>query len=809
MNKKNLFNAIIFCGILLWIIPSAIFHEADKKIVLFYYGFHFIMAMLYLYLFLSAIREKRNIRYENILKYLSIEGSIAVHAITYAALFIKGQESDIKIIPLVLIFRLIFIIFIIASRNMYIDSNEKILKKIKLKEKLYIKDNKSKEKAVIKKSNKWVYKILLEDFKVNIKNYIAFIISSILTVTCVYGFLGNLFIIHRIQQTRTMYLGEGITSIVVSALVIITIINILIQFYALKSYIQNRMYDFKTLILLGMKKKKVNQIIVFLITISLATSYLIGVILGNMMIFIFRKIYGFYLQTDSIPSVNVISVMMWSFIICVLVLGFIMAIVQEIAIESSILNGIDSDLEEKLPRHRKLIYALPIFIIILTVLYSNPHIAEKQYIIYMFLIIFTVFIYFFIGDILRKYKSKKKYYFKKFLTWNLIIYKSRSYLKNSLILYSLLFIMFYVYFFQISTLIPLNTDTLYPYDYVCLGYDKDKTELQSIGNNFEAESKLYPVVRVTVPGGEDGGYGDFFKTLPIGHHLGISESTYKLLTGKKLDLKDKEIYILYQEDKSNKAHPLDFYVIRSKPLIRIGQPQSYNPGYRKSFFSNDYNLVGEKREIVFGRLSNIMYENIVVFSDEYFEIEHEKTDGIKWLSTINSKIKNNKNLDTYLENYKNTHTEEQTVDGNIQSVYESKNLKEAFQGEKIFKLIINISICIIFTIAGIMTILVYVFGNISYYKNRYEILSYLGEKRKNSNNIIRKEIRLFSLIPCILAIITSFIFIVITVKIRGFNYFELISSSKVYISIMLVFLFIYAVSIFIISRFLIKEIGGK
>lgn len=125
----------------------------------------------------------------------------------------------------------------------------------------------------------------------------------------------------------------------------------------------------------------------------------------------------------------------------------------------------------------------------------------------------------------------------------------------------------------------MNTDTLYPYDYVCLGYDKDKTELQSIGNNFEAESKLYPVVRLTVPGGEDGGYGDFFKTLPIGHHLGISESTYKLLTGKKLDLKDKEIYILYQEDKSNKAHPLDFYITRSKPLIRIGQPQNYNPGY--------------------------------------------------------------------------------------------------------------------------------------------------------------------------------------------------------------------------------------
>ena len=102
-----------------------------------------------------------------------------------------------------------------------------------------------------------------------------------------------------------------------------------------------------------------------------------------------------------------------------------------------------------------------------------------------------------------------------------------------------------------------------------------------------------------------------------------------------------------------------------------------------------------------------------------------------------------------------------------------------------------------------------IFGNISYYKNRYEILSYLGEKRKNSNSIIRKEISLFAMGPCILAIITSLVFILITIKMRGFNYFEIITSAKIYISIMLAFLLVYGISTFIVYRCLIKEIGGK
>ena len=92
MDKKRLFNISLFCGIFLWIIPSGIFYEVDKKIVLFYFGFHLIMSLLYLIQFRNVTKDKRNTQFEWVLIYLSTAGSILVHVITCVSLlFLKGN----------------------------------------------------------------------------------------------------------------------------------------------------------------------------------------------------------------------------------------------------------------------------------------------------------------------------------------------------------------------------------------------------------------------------------------------------------------------------------------------------------------------------------------------------------------------------------------------------------------------------------------------------------------------------------------------------------------------------------------------
>lgn len=60
-----------------------------------------------------------------------------------------------------------------------------------------------------------------------------------------------------------------------------------------------------------------------------------------------------------------------------------------------------------------------------------------------------------------------------------------------------------------------------------------------------------------------------------GQNIGISESSYNQLTERKLGLRNKEIYISFQQDKSEKAHLLDFSVLSGSPRMRFGMPEPY------------------------------------------------------------------------------------------------------------------------------------------------------------------------------------------------------------------------------------------
>lgn len=149
MKKKGLFNILLFCGIFLWIIPSGIFYEVDKKIVLFYFGFHLIMSLLYLIQFRNVTRDKRNTQFEWVLIYLSTAGSILVHVITCVSLlFLKGNISNFKLIPIVLVLRCVVLISIVVYR--YSEYEEADLDK-KIKEEKKLNSEKNKEKIRKKK----------------------------------------------------------------------------------------------------------------------------------------------------------------------------------------------------------------------------------------------------------------------------------------------------------------------------------------------------------------------------------------------------------------------------------------------------------------------------------------------------------------------------------------------------------------------------------------------------------------------------------------------------------------------------------
>ena len=112
-----------------------------------------------------------------------------------------------------------------------------------------------------------------------------------------------------------------------------------------------------------------------------------------------------------------------------------------------------------------------------------------------------------------------------------------------------------------------------------------------------------------------------------GQNIGISESTYrelKKLAGEKprdlmLDEAGEKIHVVYQQDQASKARPLDWYLCSSRPYVHIGQAlMGHNYITREQTYP-PREIVSEEREALTGAYRQGRYENLIVFSDTYFE----------------------------------------------------------------------------------------------------------------------------------------------------------------------------------------------
>ena len=120
-----------------------------------------------------------------------------------------------------------------------------------------------------------------------------------------------------------------------------------------------------------------------------------------------------------------------------------------------------------------------------------------------------------------------------------------------------------------------------------MAYEEDEELFQKIEEEDIGEVKSYPMTRVTTVQGAPASWIDvannyYMKVIwPQGQHVGISENTYMELRKnlglpeEKLQLEGEEVHIVFQQDLSVKAHPLDWYMSRRKPYVRIGQPLQY------------------------------------------------------------------------------------------------------------------------------------------------------------------------------------------------------------------------------------------
>lgn len=333
----------------------------------------------------------------------------------------------------------------------------------------------------------------------------------------------------------------------------------------------------------------------------------------------------------------------------------------------------------------------------------------------------------------------------------------QSGLLRSVSLRSVLFLFHAIFLGILSVTIAGNLaapkeETLYPYDYVCMAYEEDQSLFDELAEKYDMDMKAYPMTRVTTVQGDATDWVDvannYYKNViwPQGQHVGISESTYRLLceeqkiVPKNIRLRDDEIHIVYQQDLSVKAHPLDWYMDRKAPQVKIGQPlRAYSFTQRDKLYPQR-TVAGEERQVLTGVFQGGMQENLVVFSDEYFDSLKiwEDPSILYTLKIENQEVR--KEVKGRLDRFAKSHEEDASWSRAIQPYYDKQVKRKDLAMERVFQEIAVLLEMFLVVFCVFLVQMMKVEFEKKESEKRYQLLSYIGIYRKEYKTMIKREI---------------------------------------------------------------------
>lgn len=214
------------------------------------------------------------------------------------------------------------------------------------------------------------------------------------------------------------------------------------------------------------------------------------------------------------------------------------------------------------------------------------------------------------GNYLERLKGNGRLYYKR-LVWLDQWYQQFYYNINvAFVTAAFLFIINFAFSVSLFDYLPVNTPENFPYDLVWMANEEDREFLDGLRKEYHLEVEEYPCFRAAT--------GDYAE------QTAISAETYEQWTGESLELKDREIYVVYQRDRADRNH-LGIDYNTKNPDIYIGNARAelwlYIQGeiIPGAEFDNDYKIVGYEDRVLTGIFGTAEQENIIVFSDEYYQ----------------------------------------------------------------------------------------------------------------------------------------------------------------------------------------------
>ena len=455
-------------------------------------------------------------------------------------------------------------------------------------------------------------KIIYKNFRSNLKNYILFFLSNIVAIMELFVFYGIRSIIKSSITDKVT--AEALKTDFQIAVGIIAVITLMLMFYAMKCYIKLRIKDYSMFLVLGMKKKAVSLLLLFEYCIGCVISLILGIGVGRILLYIIQRLlvkyYPRYIQMHALGYQIYKNVCLASILIMALV--FVILLIWLDGRSLGMLMAEDKKNEKRPISYMWIILAVIGIVLMMAgiILYCG---SDTQYlyahgVLLMGLILAIVFGLALFLNLLKKCKN---FYYRHMLDLNQLYSR---YLNHMIILVLLIV----VHFFSLSYLVVQTAELLpldqyrsqYPYDVIWITEKDNKGYAKKLASTYNGTVTEVPMIRVSTY------YG--------ANHIGISEKTYrKLSKSQALNLKENQIAVRIensdakQEDIKDSAYWEGYSTLYAGKYF--GKQDSDTLIDAKENEDIHFNIQSICTQTIVGKYSTDgWHENIIVFSDEYF-----------------------------------------------------------------------------------------------------------------------------------------------------------------------------------------------
>lgn len=537
---------------------------------------------------------------------------------------------------------------------------------------------------------------------------------------------------------------------------LITFITVFLMIFSMKYYMKLRIKDYTTFIVLGMKKKTSYLLLLVEYTVGCVFSLVFGILMGNGILYgaqtALHKLYPEFLKVTA-PGWKIYRNTCGMSVANMTGVFLILLVWMDGRNLSTLISK--SEYNEKRPVGKKWILMVLIGIGVLVLGENQYQGSDLSYMYSHVIFIVGLFLVaaFGVALILEGLKHRKQFYHRHILQMNQLYSK---YMNNLLILLILLVIHFFALTYltvEIAEVLPLDKyRENYPYDMVWMAKEEDEAFAEKLVRKYDGNMTELPMIRVTTY------YG--------AQHIGVSASEYEKLTGKDVNLSEREILVGIEDSEYQKEKKItDEDYLNTYSFLFTGKYQEDMAEISHTDPQYLYDIKDIFTQNVIGQYSTDQWhENIIVFSDTYFQKQWEAMRGddqeatVLRLFTFSGKRKENawKELSEYQKECGVKNDSDTRMESYLYGT------EEYLIGQKmrvLFSLSSKLFLMMALFISAFFVNGIKILSELSGYERRYEFLRCMGMKQKQRRKTIRFETQMLSDIALFATVMMGIVYV--------------------------------------------------